>query len=1044
ADVFHLYSLKEGIAYGSVVVNYFVVGAPASEWRIRVPEGVGNISVKGQGVGRDWRQQGDELVVPLARPALGSSIVLVSFEQPMSARGGELKPGEVRPLGVQSERGFVQVTSPLQVDYEVNRSSGSVLRIDPSELPAEYQLLSAAPTLESWQYTAGDLDIAMDVKWFETGEAIGEVVDFASLESHVSRDHQVVTQARLFARSKGNGVLKLRLPEEAELWETKVLGERVNAREVGGETWIPLPGQLDPNDVVEIDFRYGQSLVGPHLRLVAPKVGAATAISNWRIRGDETMRLVPHSSRDGGAQLLRPVMTETGFEWLSNQGRLAAPLLLMFAALGFVLRKFRVVSAIGILAVFLAAGFSVLLAIQASREHRVELNVLEYAAPAVLEDSEMTVAFSNLEPWRATIDPLGAMLVFLSAGALIWAQWGGRKRKIMSSFWTGLAAAGLGVGLLAQYGGAVWFFLVFGVALVFWGIVPPLKEWLRKRGGKPATVAMGCVLLGASGGLVDRAEASPPAESIEQDWRVEPDRLEGSFLIKVRAEEKGQRFLLLKSPAVLREFESEGLEVTKEDGKYYVIAKAIGLASARASFGLSQIRAREGWEIPTGVAAVQTIHARYPVKDWEFQATHAARIRERVKRGELGESTTIYLKPGEGGRVTVRPRQRDASLESTRFFSETHDLYVPGPGGVHGVHQVLVKPAQGLVRELTLQVADQFTVADVTDGPVGNWRFNPETRELKVVITPAQQREFSFRVSTQQATDTLPVAVSLAPIRVEEAVDQVGMIGLAFGADAQSEKLETKGMGAVNLDDFPEALIPQDAEGRNLAVLQNTYRYGAGEASVQLTVAPVDPEIRAEMRQTISLGEERMLMATEMIVKITRAGVFRLALELPNELEVESVTGAALSHWSDVKTANESRWIVMNLNGRTMGEQRFSLSLTGPSPGSAESWQVPRLELQGATRQTGSLTVVPERGLQVRVASRRHVSQLDPQEVGVPRPGALAFRVLQSDWALELAVTELDPWVTAQVLHQVTLREGQVLTRARILYRIENAARKAL
>jgi len=34
ADVFHLYSLKEGVVYGSVLFNYFVVGAPANEWRI--------------------------------------------------------------------------------------------------------------------------------------------------------------------------------------------------------------------------------------------------------------------------------------------------------------------------------------------------------------------------------------------------------------------------------------------------------------------------------------------------------------------------------------------------------------------------------------------------------------------------------------------------------------------------------------------------------------------------------------------------------------------------------------------------------------------------------------------------------------------------------------------------------------------------------------------------------------------------------------------------------------------------------------------------
>ena len=56
--MFHLYSLKEGVVYGSVLINYFVVGAPASEWRIEVPASVGNIDVTGQGVRRQWRRAG--------------------------------------------------------------------------------------------------------------------------------------------------------------------------------------------------------------------------------------------------------------------------------------------------------------------------------------------------------------------------------------------------------------------------------------------------------------------------------------------------------------------------------------------------------------------------------------------------------------------------------------------------------------------------------------------------------------------------------------------------------------------------------------------------------------------------------------------------------------------------------------------------------------------------------------------------------------------------------------------------------------------------
>jgi hypothetical protein len=122
ADVFHLYSLKEGIVYGSVLINYLVVGAPANEWRIAVPKSAGNIDVVGQNVRREWRREGDQIIVSLHQPVLGPATLLVTFEQPMSARGGTIDPGEVQPLGVQGERGYIQVVSPLEVKYDIRKA----------------------------------------------------------------------------------------------------------------------------------------------------------------------------------------------------------------------------------------------------------------------------------------------------------------------------------------------------------------------------------------------------------------------------------------------------------------------------------------------------------------------------------------------------------------------------------------------------------------------------------------------------------------------------------------------------------------------------------------------------------------------------------------------------------------------------------------------------------------------------------------------------------------------------------------------------------
>jgi hypothetical protein len=281
---------------------------------------------------------------------------------------------------------------------------------------------------------------------------------------------------------------------------------------------------------------------------------------------------------------------------------------------------------------------------------------------------------------------------------------------------------------------------------------------------------------------------------------------------------------------------------------------------------------------------------------------------------------------------------------------------------------------------------------------------------------------------------------------------EVGLLGIAFGEEVQPEAVEVEGLSRVNPEDFDQRLLPRAKDGQFLALLQHAFRYGAGAAKAKLKVTAVAPELRAESWQLVSLGEDRLVVATDLAVMITRSGVFRLDLDVPDGLEIESATGEGLSHWTESKVDGR-RVLTFHLSGKTMGLRNFGLTLTGRPTGAQEKWMVPRISLRGASRETGVLTVVPERGLQVRAMERKNVSQLDPRELAdgdketsraASRPGALAYRLLQSDWALGLSISRLDPWVTARVFHDATIREGQLLTKVNIGYRIENAAIKSL
>jgi hypothetical protein len=1049
ADVFHLYSLKSGAVYGSVLMNFFVVGAPATEWKISVPEGIGNIDVTGQSVGRDWRRDGNTVIIPLSRPVLGTGTVLLTFEQPMNPRGGSLSPGEVSPMGVQGERGFVQVVSPLQVNHK-SVSEGALMAIDPTELPAEFRLLSSAPTLGVWQYTARDFKIGMEIEWFEPGDTVGQVVDFQKLTSRISRDGQWVTDARIFVKTRGRSALRMVFPKGAVLWEAKVDGEAVNARADGGETLVPLPSRLDPNQAVEVSLRYGaRAEKAGRPRLTAPRLDAPVVINEWTISGDEGQQLIPLG---GTADLVKPVLAESGWEWLAQRRGGAVVLLLagtgaLLLGMGNPLGARRIIALVwGLVFVVVAVG----LGLSAAATTRAASAVLEYAAPVVAADGEVAVVIGNVPVWMARTGWgvwLGFVLGTAAAvyGLYRWDRW-----------WLGCGLVLVVAAFLSIRGGAALFFGVVALVGLFW-LVPRVYQLIRtlRTPKAPEAIAAALVVACLLPWDANAAEVSrmKPAESMIHDWQIRDGRLFGSVDVTLRGE-AGDRFLLLREPAVLSSFEGAGLRVVKmplDSGNGYgLIAETAGRMTGRAVFEMPLADPLQGWEIPGGPAAMRRVTLRWDQGGWEFTCPGAAKVQPIPDLKPNQSGAILVLGPVDSVRVQPRPKQRDSETEETKFFAEVANLFLPGPGVVNGRHLVTIRPAQGRVTSLVMKVPAGFTVSDVLNGPVGAWRFDPSKRELRMSVEPAQNAGFAFTIETQRGAGALPMDLELEPVRVEGAAGEVGLLGIAFGEEVQPESVDVTGLSRVNPEDFNNTLLPRTKEGQPLAMLQHAFRYGTGEVKATLKVTAVAPELRSESWQLVSLGEDRLVVATDLAVTITRSGVFRLDLDVPEGLEIESATGEGLSHWTESKVGGR-RIVTFHLSGKTMGRREFSLTLTGRPTGAQEDWQVPRLSLRDASRETGVVTVVPERGLQVRAVGRKNVSQMDPRELAdgpketsraAARPGALVYRLLQSDWSLGLSISRLDPWVTARVFHDATIREGQLLTRVHIGYRIENAAVK--
>jgi hypothetical protein len=1074
ADVFHLYSIKEGIVYGSVLLNYFVVGAPAGEWRIEVPPSVGNIDVVGQNVRHDWRREGNQVVVSLHQPVLGAATLLVTFEQPMSARGGTIEPGQVRPLGVQAERGFIEVVSPLQVKFDLRRAEGGLLRLDPLELPTEFRLLSNAPALAVYQYTARPFRLEMGVEWYAQAETADQVVDFARLSSHVSRDGQVVTDAQYFVKTHGRKALRVVLPEGMSLWETRVDNEVANAQVDGGQTLIPLPARSNPNEPVHVALRLGQAAgpSGATVDLAAPRTMAPTVVTEWTLRGDPGLMLVP---RGGTASLVGPALTESGFEWISGRRSYAVAAFLGIVALAALLllsgSGWRTAAGLACCAAAMLGAAA--LAADALANRRPDHHELTYASSMVSPAEGVSVRVSEVSEWRALLVGWGAAAAAAGVGVSLAALAASRRHPRMCRLGGAAAAALFSAGLLAQHGGAAPFFAVACAAVFLRMFVPGVARWQEVRRadegrlhpeagrGAPAVTAALAILIaaglsaGASPAL--RAEEGPArapwlregakaAQSMVETWAIRNNRLFGDVELTVRGA-PGDSFLLLRPPAILTDFTGEGLRVGKveRDGEtsYYVALEREGTLSARAHFEMPVPDPARGIAVATGPAAAQRITLELDQGGWEFTSPMAVQIRPTPGLGEDRSGATLILAPQGAAVITPRPRRRDTSAEATKFYAEAANLYVPGPGAVDGFARVTIRPVQGRVSQLDLDVPAGLTVGDVVRGPVGAWRFDPQRHRLHVAVEPAQAEAFRFDVETQLGAGSLPFALSLEPLRVEGAVGQVGAIAVAFGGDAQSEAVTATSVTPVNIQDFDAGVMPRTREDKPLAAIQNVWRYGEGGGRVDMRVVAVAPEVRVTVRQVLSLDDDRMVMAVDLAVSISRAGLFKLSFPLPEGLELEALSGPALSQWTEAEEGAR-RVVTMHLSGRTIGETTFAATLAGPAPRPQDAWAVPGLAIREAGRQTGEALLVPGKGLRLRAAERARVTQIDPASAGGLQPGTLAFRLLEGDWELHVGIEALEPWVTVQALQEVTVREGQTLTRIGIRCHVENAAVKQL
>jgi hypothetical protein len=1075
ADAFHLFSIGEGIAYGSSVMNYVVSGAPVSAFRVELSDEYFNVEFTGKDI-RNWEKTTNGYIVQLHSPVSGAFTLLATYERPFKPQGETLTFTGARPLDAQSESGYTIITSAYQFQVKPADVSSGLLTLESGEVPPEYRLFFDQPVLAAYRYSSRPFNLKLALSPLAQGDSLAQVADRASLVTHISKEGQAITDARYFVKSRGNPNFRVTLPEGTQLWSATVNDAAVVPVSDQKSILIPLPQHADPDTVLTLDLKVAAtSSVPTRVTIAAPVVAAPVMLAEWKLEPDEGQRLI---YRHGTLTPAGGTADTSGFAQIAqafhggNAGEMLA--LVCVALVFFVLaiivwrwaagegvQKFSPRHLLGVIAgvgaILIATVSLVRLAGAFEPIASNVTNDVTFLAPVQQAASALTAEVANVPAGTSTFAFGGSLLLAVFAVA-VWIFGWVRQETFLPRIlgWTFLAWAALRLP-----NGTPAFLAVIAAFLLVHAVIPLLKQlWrvpakLKNDFLPPPTIVPPVVtalfILLSLGGALDVRAANALPESVIQQIRVEAGFASVTAKIHWQAE-KGDGLPLLFAPAVLTHVnypKSLKLETSPTGSRsaQQLVAQSGGAFDIEVQYQIQVTRhdADSGFVLPVPSGLINRATLSLVNLDVDVYSPLAV----SVQRAASGSNTvaTLVLSPGSAW-VGWKPRSRDVKNEKPVFYAELSQLYIPSAGVVEGVHQISIRPAQGELGELIFDVPSGATITDVADGSTGNrqsvvslWRFDPDARKLRVTLNPAQSRPFALVIRSQVATGTLPFDQRVGLISVEGAANQIGLLGVATGNEVQLDNVGAETFSAINLEDFPGGIAqPLAAQFPGLTV-RRAFRYAEPQATALLHASAVEPDVRVETQDTLSLGEDRTVLATTADVTITRAGIFKLSFVMPAGFDVESISGGALSHWTELKT-DAGRVITLNLTGKTDGRQQFIISLSGPGMKTASAWAVPQILFREADKQRGTLLVVPEQGMRLEAAASEGVTQLDPQKSGIRQKGVLAFRILETPWKLALNIEQVDPWIQVTSLQHATVSEALVKVTANLQYQIENAGLK--
>jgi hypothetical protein len=328
-----------------------------------------------------------------------------------------------------------------------------------------------------------------------------------------------------------------------------------------------------------------------------------------------------------------------------------------------------------------------------------------------------------------------------------------------------------------------------------------------------------------------------------------------------------------------------------------------------------------------------------------------------------------------------------------------------------------------------------YRVEQVTGNNVLQWSEHNEgeVRLLEVTLKERTSGVYSLRIELAKNYKELPKSLAIVGVHPLDTVKLTGFISVTAeaGVAVKSETLD-------GLTEIPATALPDFAALSTSNPL--AYKFISAEPKMNagwklsVTTEAVEPWVRAEIVNTITLTESLMSGRALVRYDIANAPVKELRLKIPAAFKNVEISGTNIRR----RDQTGEDWRV-ELQSKTRGFYTLTVTWEQPRVAKTNLLELTGISATGVERETGLLAIVAKPPLQVSERNAQDLKRVDardfPEWAGRPDDATvMAFRYVRPGYKLALEARRFDEAEILQALVDsarlttVVADDGQTMT----------------